>query len=720
MQGSYRSAPALLLLAVLAGGCGKGIEEDDARGTIPSWARDRELMAAEIVVDLTGVRGGWVPVEVTAYGGHPTHFTFRTDWSDLYALRELRFRDGAGRSLEHREERGRYRVERGENETVIASYLVEPGGLGRHGKQGVIAADHATFDGRLFLLPEGAVPLGSARVRFLVPEGWSVAGPFREEEGWYYVDAFEPQLTAIVLGSSCVGLGLLEQTTRRMGTMEVRVASYAGWEAAHRKALADKTLRLVQYFHERLGFDLGAPYSVVWVPKQGGRRVIGGSFSNGTCFEHPQDRERNWELLAHRLAHAMNKYQPSGMRIRDEQDRWFEEGWASYMEARATREVGLVNDDARWESLLSRYRRTRQFFPERDLPLAREGQSRDESREYLHYVKAPLALKMLEVLVASRSGRTLEQFMAAMWQRYGRFAKPFPFREELEKFTGAAYDEFWSVMVARRGWVVPTWPSYLTATRLRMARQPAAATVDEEPLQGGYLHHLASSGDFRTFDELARFVAGEGGRRRLLDQRGIELYPAEIRRQLGALEPADRYALARLEAAFPLERTGGAARQSRGADDRAQATLEPNRETRDGRILAELLTLEREAGAAGRRGERPRISVQIENPWQPGNWRAVLGCDDRQPIRVEVSRRGGLEAPTVALLSDGREVVVKPIERERSSVARTIFSPQERPSGDRVVLLRLDVEAGPPVLRAFWQRSALPATAAELAPIGEE
>lgn len=689
----------LIMISILGVGCGGGADTPDTSGESPSWSRDPEMIAVEIVVDLRSAHDGRIPVQVTSLGGRPTHFAIQSAWSDGYAVHDLRFTDDAGRVLPHREERGRYRVEKPEGDVVKALYEMELGGKGRHGNQGVVAVDHAMFDGRLFLLPQGAVSIGSARIRFDAPDGWTVASPFRADDSWYYVDAFGPELTALVLGASCMGVGRFDHSTRRVGETEVRVASYTGWEDGHKQILADHTFRMLEYFHDTLGFDLRAPYSVVWVPKQGRDRVFGGSFANGTCYENPTGRLRNWELLAHRIAHAVNHYRPSGMRIRDDRDSWFDEGWASYMEATATRATGLAESDSRWSTLHNTYVRRRAQSPEIDLPLSREKQARGATREFLHYVKAPLAVKMLEYLVLSRSEHDLEQFMASIGQRYGWFEGTFSLREELETFTGASFDDFWSLMVDSKGGAIPVWDDYLTPLRLRFMKSEPAATVGDEPLQGEYLYHLARSGDFRTFGEIREFLVEEQIRRTELAARGIQFYPDAIREHLYALAAEDRYAVARLEAAYPLD-------LPRGAELRFVA----NTEQEDGRIFAALLAHERRDDAPETRGTGPWIEVRTESPPRSGKWRSTLAFPSGIPIEVSVSRLRDVESAEVAVLSNDHEATVGRFDVGAAGGARATIGAEDRPSGNRVIVLRWSAADGEAVARAFWQRSGVAPT----------
>jgi hypothetical protein len=698
------AAGLIALAAVVFAACGGGAEERAAAAGDGDWTRGEGLAAVEIVVDLVGAHDGRIPVRVTAMDARPTHFAVQSAWTDGYRYHDVRFADSSGNALEHEEAGGRYVVPRTEDKTVVASYEVELGGPGRHGNQGVVAADHVLFDGRLFLLPEGAVPVGSARIRFLTPDGWSVASPFREDGSWHYVDAFEPELTAKVLGATCCGVGEFDRSVRQLGAMEVRVASYSAWDVEHKRTLDEKTFRMLGYFHDTLGFDLEAPYSVVWVPKTGRSRVFGGSFANGTCFEHPADTQRNWELLAHRIAHAMNEYRPSGMQVRDERDAWFTEGWASYMEARATEALELAEPDSRWNLIHESYKRVRRRTPERDVALQRERDARDATQEYLHYVKAPLAMKMLERWMAARSDHDLEQFVAQMWPEYGGFRKPFPFKEALESFAGVSFDDFWSLMVDRQGYVVPVWADYLTPGRRSRMQQAPAARVGGTPLQGDYLFHLAWSGDFKSFESILRFLEGEELRRRELDAAGVRILPDEIREHLFALDAEDRYALARLERAYPLG--AGSTAGDRAATTGPVAAVS-NLEQEDGRIFAGLLAQERVRATA--LGAAPSVSIRLRTVESPSVRKnpVRLAFEDDRPVRIAISSVREFQPTEIMVVSDGRVASRVALAAGAGSEREASVDPAARPSGSRIITLR--VENGGPsaaLSRAYWQRAA--------------
>ena len=363
----------LVLALVVTSGCSRSDPFEEP------WPGKPPVPRVEIVADFTQAREGRVPVTMRLTGVEDDEFRFQLRGSEEeYQVHEVRFTDGRGRTIDHEQRGIVWDLAPFQGDVVHAHYQAQPGGIGRHGAQGGVAEDWALFDGRLYLSPKNETSLRAARFRFIRPEGWNVVSAFREEAGWYYLDMYAPENIPRLLEKSCVGVGRFEQDVRRIGEMDVRVASYAGWPDDHKQKLAESTFKIAEYFHETLGFDLRAPYSVVWAPRFEGQRIFGGSFVNGTCFEHDVYALRGFELLAHRMGHSMNKYEPAGMSIRNTRDRWFQEGWASYIEVVVTQATGIAEVEERpsWESLHSRYKKSRYENPEWDIASDRRAHGR--------------------------------------------------------------------------------------------------------------------------------------------------------------------------------------------------------------------------------------------------------------------------------------------------------------------------------------------------------
>jgi Tfp pilus assembly protein PilF len=653
----------------------------------------------EIVIDFTRARDGRVPVSMRLTGVKDDEFRFRLRGNEgEYQVHDARFTDSRGRAIKH-ERRGLiWDLAPFEGNVVQAHYEAQPGGIGRHGAQGGVAGDWALFDGRLYLSPKNMDSLRAARFRFLTPDGWNVASPFRKDGDWYYLDMFAPENTPRLLEKSCVGVGRFEQSTRRMGDMEVRVASYAGWSDEHKQKLAASTFKVVEYFHDTLGFDLRAPYSVVWAPRFKGQKIFGGSFVNGTCFAHNDYSLRAFELLAHRMGHSMNKYPPAGMAIRDARDRWFREGWASYIEVTATQATGIAELEQRpsWDSLYDRYKKGRTEHPEWDIPLIDEPSADGDTEEFIHYRKGPLVTKMLANWIEWRSDRTMEQFMRAIWAKYGRFRGAFPVQQDLEEFTGVSFEDFWVTMIDRQSVVVPAWDGYLTDQIRDDMQRPPAARVGGEPLSGDYLHYLARCGDFRAFHEVRDFLIAEQTRRRDLAAREVQLYPGEVRDHLFALPPEDRYAVARLEASYPLE---FAPQSVRSVGRPVRLLLDRGDE--DGRVFAALLELDRRELSSVSAGELSGLQVRVVGGTRAGD--AGLGFALNSRLELRPTWRSEPGHVDIELLQEGQVLKSWTVHGESEQpVAKVGLNDRLEQSG--IIAFRVRSDGQPPITRVYWQR----------------
>ena len=191
--------------------------------------------------------------------------------------------------------------------------------------------------------------------------------------------------------------------------------------------------------------------------------------------------------------------------------------FASYVELTSTAATGIVEDQTYWNWLYRSYRLGRQKNPKKDLAMTDEPDARGLTKEYVHYRKAPLVMKMLEDQMVARSGKNVEQFMRAMWQKHGQFRSPLAVKDELEAFTGSNFDDFWATMIEQSGVVIPVWPEYITATIRENQKRPPAVSVGGDPVSGDYLHYLASSGRFATFAQIRdHLVTEQAVRDRLL------------------------------------------------------------------------------------------------------------------------------------------------------------------------------------------------------------
>ena len=673
----------VLSLLVLAAGCGPAHEAP--------WPEGTPKPRMQAVVDFTRAQGRRVPVTVQVEGVKPAGFSFTfLGENEEYRVHNVKFFDGAGKKIVFRRRGMLFQLDPFEGDTVRGTYEAQPGGMGRHGQQGIVAEDFATFDGRLYLMPKERSNLRAVRVRFVTPKGWVAATPFRADGGWYYTDTLGGKNSELLLEKNCVGVGRFDVESKQLGEMEVRVASYAGWEAEHKQRLADSSFRLLDYYHDALGFDLKSPFLVVWTPSFDGKDVHGGADVSGTCLQQPVYRLRPYQLLAHRTAHSMDKYHPSGMEVSDPKDRWFREGWDSYMEVVATKGTSLAEDHSHFNVMYGAYKSTLRDHPEHDVPLAQEPDQRGEVTEYLHYTKGPLAVRMLAELVESRSGHTIVEFMGEMWKRHGWYVDPpFSLRTELAEFTGANFDDFWAMMVDTEGHAIPVWDEYFE--HLAPGAAAPAARVGQDGLPGDYLHYLAQTGDFKTFAAIRDFVVAEEARRRQLLAHGIRLYSERLARALPALPGEDRYAIARYEASHPL------AAPSRTE----QYRFEPDLAQPDGKAFAELLSLEHDYLAAVARGAITGIEVASK---APRGGVGPLAFAPNAALTVDAAWRAAPGRERIELVRQGETTQTWTHEGRESVWVRTA----DLAGAVGVVAFRVSDDGRSPVTRGVWLRAGAP------------
>ncbi len=400
--------------------------------------------------------------------------------------------------------------------------------------------------------------------------------------------------------------------------------------------------------------------------------------------------------MAHRLGHSMNKYVPTGIDIRDGRDHWFKEGWASYLEHVATIGGGVTSDSPQWNTLFNDYLNAQTHDPEWDIVLAEEPyMGGGDTTEFVHYTKGPLVVKLLDDWIRRRYGKDLTGFMAAMWRRYGRFQKPFPLREELEKWAGGPLDDFWALYVDRRGFLYPVWDEVLTPALRKAAARKGAGTVAGRPVSGDYLFFLAQSGDFGRFADVVAFVEEEEARRVQLEAAGFGLLPPSIEKFRPGLDERARYHLARSQRDLPLPRPepleGG------------KLILDPA--DPDGAALATLLADEAAYEASLGRTCLEKIDLQREHDEGTFDRNAVLAFGAKDQVRIQaawnwVPATAHIEARRGDTVTNERTVSVAP-----DWISSWFeFDSAKLPAGNGVVTFEVKADDYPAVSRSFWQR----------------
>lgn len=471
-------------------------------------------------------------------------------------------------------------IDRGKHSITVADpppggfqirYTARPGGFGRHGRQGHVGTDFAVFDGRVLLLPRSLDDFALARFRFKTPEGWRVVTAYEaDSDGWHrLVIDTDSGAGAELLRTTCLGAGRFEVASRQFGATEVAVHVFADWLQAHKDALTDKTFRLYGYFHERFGLEPWPRFTVAWTPYSADRhRIFGGVSAISSCYEMARERPRNWAVMAHRIAHAINRLPPSGMVLsRDDDDLWFSEGWASYQEIVATAAAGLVEDERGWNALYRYYLDEITVNPQWDIALAREDALGARGREHLHYRKSALVMKLLEVYLRER-GLDLQTYVADAYARYRGGQGVLRFRADLESWAGLSLAEFWQRHVRSPGAIVPVWPEVVTSEVAARMADPPALRLGTAAFHPDYLFHLAHRGGFAGYGELVDFLKASAQRRRQAES----LYPEFLNRHRFGLPARAQHQMDRYERQV-LEGSSLAARDTKLQPDATLARL---------------------------------------------------------------------------------------------------------------------------------------------------
>jgi hypothetical protein len=697
-------------LAMMIAGCDRSVSIDEVAPErveeerapvlepleVPAKLPGREGAAVDVVVDLLEPESGKMKVEMTFGGLSSREFVAKGEEGE-FKFSNLVVRDAAGEEIGYEKDERVYRLERDSGELFQISYEVRPGGEGRHGNQGAVTEEFALFDGRVYILPKNGAALETVRVRFDAPEGWVVASPFREDGEWWVLDGYEPSMAVMTLTTSCVGVGPFDLETAEFGGTDFRVFSYSDWSEKHKRTLAAKSKRLFRWFHEELGFETGAPYAVIWTPQSKGPRVFGGSAGNGTGFQHPIDMLRNWQLFAHRAGHGINHYLPNGMLIRDARDKWFNEGWASYVEVIATEASGLAKDESHFNTLYRSYHKVRRKYPAYDIALADEPEADRYTTEFIHYAKGPLVVRMLDAELQRRSGKTLTEFMKLMWGKYGRYQAAFPLRDELAEFSGESMDDFWAAVVDRKGAILPLWRGGLPEDLADVTSEGPAGYAGETEISCDYLFALAESGEFESFAEIVAFLAEEEGRRFELEALGVEPFATK---GLGVprkdLPGVVRYDLARHEAAIG-ESVG---LSMEGREDLERVGVRFVREHRDGRTFARLLSQEAAYVDNLSRAGVSRLSLRTES----AGGTDLLGIEEGTSGAVRINWVQPPVEYELRVVEDGMVTARRSAEAMwYKTYSFEMLGEELRPKDGDIITVEIE-NGGESMARSFWYR----------------
>lgn len=321
--------------------------------------------------------------------------------------------DGLSLPAQKTEDTISFALGRGEKVTLI--YQVPLGTPGKHGQRGAVRDEYCVFDGGQALVlpmefyqdgfPQEEAVVRSLRVSLNPREGWAAVLPFEELRDVSWADAYDLNNDAFAMGDF-----VLSTPPDRTGGAEVYCISDG--EDSLSKVAAENIAALRAYYTERFGRE--HPYKIILLPAEDAD-VIGGAGAHSVCATFDEAKRRDWELLSHRMFHA---YFDSAVRTQTfhaAPNLWFYEGLATYYEnasmavlPEGQREILDIRPQWQFQSLFNRYLYIKlkdpalfSFAPMDEAQIA-ESEGR---KEFLHYIQAPLVVKLAEDRAAKRNGK---------------------------------------------------------------------------------------------------------------------------------------------------------------------------------------------------------------------------------------------------------------------------------------------------------------------------
>ena len=326
-------------------------------------------------------------------------------------LKSCANKDGTGIPVRQNDDSVELFLHRGETATL--SYEVSLGALGKHGLRGNITDDYCVFDGgETFLLPaefydqafpENRVVIKELSITMKKRTGWKEAVPYTDLKNVTWADAYD-----LSNDSFCMGRFVVQKIPVKSGILNVYTLSDD--KGTGSDSVQSGVLDLYRYYGT-LFSDVKPNYCVVLLPSasETGNSVIGGAGTGSVCSTFDAASQRDWELLGHRMFHA---YFDSFFRTREfhfSPHLWFYEGLATYYENRSMQSLPdkiqasfTIKPTQLFTSLYNKYLYERLHGPALFSLAPMEEEKITESEngkaqiEFLHYIQAPLVIRLLE------------------------------------------------------------------------------------------------------------------------------------------------------------------------------------------------------------------------------------------------------------------------------------------------------------------------------------
>lgn len=413
---------------------------------------------------------------------------------DVIEISEVKATNSDGEELPVKDTQTIYRTKRTihnpNKQDIIISYTAKPGGKVKHGSQGYISDKYGLFTGDVLLTfysqlskeknqYSGSSDIPKVRVKVKTKEGWEAVSSLIETK-----EGFDPKVNGkwqfLNLKYANFGIGQFDLYEKQFGNTNHRLYVMSEWPKEMKDRIAKNTFGIYNVFHEQAPFDDLPIYTTIFTPgTDRKKRVFGSIWANTQAYSYTpyqsggfeRTPRRVWELYAHRISHAINRYEINGFHTPDKYERWLDEGWASWVEITHTMKAGAVEKQTRFFELWRWYSRVYHGLDNRndDVPVYKEIETRDHNIiRYLHYFKCPLVANQLDYEMKRHSGgeKSLNGFIKYIYPKYKNHQKPVPLLEELNNYMeDTRMDYFFDEYIKKTGFVYPLFDSYINKYR---------------------------------------------------------------------------------------------------------------------------------------------------------------------------------------------------------------------------------------------------------------
>ena len=362
---------------------------------------------------------------------------------------------GDGLRLEARQTEDAITFDLGRNSRATLVYEVPLGATGKHGQRGAARDAYCVFDGGQALalpmefyedgFPQDKAVVRGLRVTLKPRDGWTAVPPFEELRNVVWADAYDLNSDAFAMGD----FALCAPAEETGGAEVYCVQGEASYSAGVTAGVTAGVSALRGYYRERFGEE--QPYKILLLP-DGEEDVIGGAGVHSVCATFDENDRRDWELLSHRMFHAYFDSTVRTQTFHAAPNLWFYEGLATYYEnasmgalPQELRAALDIRPEWQFNSLFNRYL----YIRLKDLalfsfaPMDEAEISESEGRkEFLHYIQAPLVVKLVEDRAQERTGQKDAILNAILAEKGSEFAYMNLLTQLLGDEAGAMYNRY--------------------------------------------------------------------------------------------------------------------------------------------------------------------------------------------------------------------------------------------------------------------------------------